>query len=163
MEALVGGQLPGRWTVAYATQAPCTYQPLPAPCRCRPLQEALLLQHLRHPNLVGFFGLSLTASKGVILMELCEGRDLQSALQLTATATRERLFGWRGRGRRVAYEVAKAVNYLHTKGVTHMDIKSGNVLLTASGEARLSDVGLSRHQSLLGQSSDARCIGTFAW
>ena len=34
----------------------------------------------------------------------------------------ERLFSWRRRGRRVAYDVAKALNYLHSKGVVHMDV-----------------------------------------
>lgn len=53
------------------------------------------------------------------------GRDLHSALQLTATGSSERLFGWRRRGRRVAYEVAKALNYLHSRGVSHMDVKVG--------------------------------------
>ncbi|KAL4855424.1 Mitogen-activated protein kinase kinase kinase 9 [Chlorella vulgaris] len=127
--------------------------------------EMLLLQHLRHPNVIGYFGVSLTANKGVLLLEYAEGRDLHSALQLTAAGTNERLFGWRRRGRRVAYEVAKGLNYLHSKGVIHMDIKSGNVLLTATGEARLSDVGLSRHAALNTGSAGGgeRCIGTFAW
>jgi serine/threonine protein kinase len=79
------------------------------------LQEVLLLQHLRHPHIIGYFGLSLTANKGVLLLEYAEGRDLHSALQLTAAGTNERLFGWRRRGRRVAYEVAKGLNYLHSK------------------------------------------------
>lgn len=52
------------------------------------------------------------------------GRDLHSALQLTAagSSSGERLFSWRRRGRRVAYDIAKALNYLHAKGVVHMDV-----------------------------------------
>lgn len=37
------------------------------------LQEAVHMQALRHPNVVSFFGVSLLGSKGVLLMELCEG------------------------------------------------------------------------------------------
>lgn len=42
---------------------------LKPPCsdwHCLPLQ-------LRHPNVVGFVGVSFHGSKGVVLMELCEG------------------------------------------------------------------------------------------
>lgn len=35
------------------------------------------------------------------------------------------------RGRRVVLEVAKALNFLHARGVVHMDVKSNNVLLTS--------------------------------
>jgi hypothetical protein len=43
-------------------------------------------------------------------------------------------------------------------------LQSGNVLLTASGEARLSDVGLSRHAAFGGSAAtDVKGIGTFAW
>ena len=37
------------------------------------------------------------------------------------------------RGRRVVLEVAKALNFLHARGVVHMDVKSNNVLLTSVG------------------------------
>lgn len=181
------------------------------------------MELLRHPNVVSFYGVCINPEreKGLLVLECCEGRDLHSALQLTAAGSTDRLFSWYRRGRRIAYETAKAINYLHSKvggrrrpgaarrppwvdctlawaaggcsgkqaarhsrcrcrcrsallrasdrrlamqGVTHMDVKSGNVLLTASGEARLSDVGLSRHKDLMSSASaDARCIGTFAW
>ena len=53
------------------------------------------------------------------------GRDLHGALELMAAGkVKERLFGWQRRGRRVAYDVAKALNYLHSKGVVHMDVVS---------------------------------------
>lgn len=40
-------------------------------------------------------------------MELCEGRDLHSALQVRAAGSQERLFSWGRRGKRVALDVAK--------------------------------------------------------
>jgi serine/threonine protein kinase len=93
---------------------------------------------------------------------LCEGRDLHSVLALTAAGSAYRLFGWYRRGRRVALEVARALNYLHSKNVVHMDIKSSNVLLSASGTAKIADVGLSRQQTKT-VLSDLSMIGTFAW
>lgn len=66
--------------------------------------------------------MALTWSKGVVLTELCEGRDLYSALQLKARGSEARLFSWRRRGRRVALETARALNYLHGRGVVHLDV-----------------------------------------
>lgn len=91
------------------------------------------LQHLRHPNVVALYGIALTKTKGIVVMELCEGRDLHSALQVTAAGSTERLFSWGRRGRRVALEVARALNYLHSRGMVHMDVKSANILLTVGG------------------------------
>lgn len=126
------------------------------------LTEALRLQALRHPHVICFLGVMLKENKGVVLTEYAEGRDLHSALELHAAGTQQRLFGWSRRGRRVAYDIAKALNYLHSKGVVHMDIKSSNVLLTASGTAKLADVAFSRLQqgTFL---SDLPLVGTFAW
>ena len=171
-----GGAVPSSGCAAQARHAPsaaschgCSVSHRPAlPAPRRPA-EASLLQGLRHPNIVGFYGLALTRSKGVVLMELCEGarlglwarvkaclvaglreglhpraawcqraippiahlhtcaphhppragRDLYSALEVRAAGTGERLFSWRLRGWRVALEVARALNYLHARGVVH--------------------------------------------
>ena len=114
----------------------------PACTNC--VQEATHLQHLRHPNVVALYGIALTKTKGIVVMELCEGRDLHSALQVTVAGSSERLFSWRRRGRRVALEVARALNYLHSRGVAHMDVKSANILLTVSGTGAAAWLGEDR-------------------
>ncbi|PRW33664.1 serine threonine- kinase receptor R831 [Chlorella sorokiniana] len=126
------------------------------------IKEALSLQQLRHPHVVSFSGVSLDGPRGIILQEFCEGRDLHSALQLQSSGGSGRAFGWYRRGRRVALDVARALNYLHSMGVVHMDVKSSNVLLTASGAAKLGDVGLSKRQNRT-YLSDVAAIGTFDW
>lgn len=52
-------------------------------------------------------GIALAPSKGVLLLELCAGRDLHAALDVLARGTQDRLFGWHRRGKRIALEVAK--------------------------------------------------------
>ncbi|PRW57729.1 Serine threonine- kinase CTR1 [Chlorella sorokiniana] len=126
------------------------------------ITEALRLQQLRHPNVVGLMGIALTPRRGVLLLEYCQGRDLHAALDVLALGTQERLFGWHRRGKRVALEVAKALNFLHSKGIVHLDVKSPNVLLTENGTAKLADVGFSR-EKLHTFLSDLSNFGTFAW
>lgn len=54
------------------------------------------------------------------------GCDLFRALELpSASAPGQRLFGWHRRGRRVAYEVARALAWMHSRGVAHMDVSAG--------------------------------------
>ena len=46
--------------------------------------------------------------QGILLLEYCAGRDLHSALAVKQQGGRgERLFGWYGRGKQVALDVAK--------------------------------------------------------
>lgn len=50
------------------------------------------------------------------------GRDLYSALGLKSAAGGGRLFGWERRGRRLLWELAKALNYLHSRNIVHLDM-----------------------------------------
>ncbi|KAL4439258.1 hypothetical protein ABPG77_004160 [Micractinium sp. CCAP 211/92] len=127
------------------------------------IREAARMQQLRHDHIVSFLGISLDGPNAMLIMEYCPGRDLLGSLQLPAgDGSGRRLFGWWRRGRRVALHLARALAHLHSLGIVHMDVKSSNVLLTASGGAKLGDVGLSR---LLEKThlSKVSCIGTFAW
>lgn len=126
------------------------------------LSEAKHMQALRHPNIVTFYGCVLDGPKGILLMELMDGRDLGSVLRLR-NAQGQRVFGWYKHGCRVAWEVAKALNYLHARNFVHMDVKASNVLLTCGGQAKLGDVGLARLQTKTCLSDLPRLVGTFAW
>ncbi|KAL4428401.1 hypothetical protein ABPG75_002490 [Micractinium tetrahymenae] len=127
------------------------------------IAEALRMQQLQNEHTVNFLGVSLDGPNAMLIMEYCPGRDLFSSLQLhTDNGSGQRQFGWWQRGRRVALHLARALAYLHSLGIVHMDVKSSNVLLTAWGGAKLCDVGLSR---MLGNMhiSTVACVGTFAW
>ncbi len=93
----------------------------------------------RHPNIVSFYGMCVEGCRGQLCTEFCEGRDLYSVLNLCSASSGERLFGWRRRGRRIACEVARALNHLHSKSVVHLDVKSSNVLLSATGACCCAD------------------------
>ena len=58
----------------------------------------------------------------------------------------------------IAEDVGKGLEALHTRGVVHRDLKPHNVLLTPSGRAKLSDMGLSRR--LAPEASSFESIGS---
>ncbi|KAL4458215.1 hypothetical protein ABPG75_013080 [Micractinium tetrahymenae] len=108
------------------------------------LQEAAMLKRLRHPNVVGFQGICVTEQRGILLMDFCAGRDLDAVMHAQSRASGQRLFGWYGRGRKVAEDVASGLAYLHHSRILHLDLKPHNVLLARDGTARIGDVGFAR-------------------
>ena len=105
-------------------------------------QECALLRDCRCPNVVAFLGMCWPAGGGPLLVtEFCSGGDLFRALARPNAAA---LFAWHKWGRRVAADVSRGLAFLHARRVVHFDLKSNNVLLTSSGEAKIADVGLAR-------------------
>lgn len=50
------------------------------------------------------------------------GRDLHAALGLRLRGTDQRLFGWHCRGRHVALDVARALDFLASRNIVHLDM-----------------------------------------
>lgn len=59
---------------------------------------------------------------------------------------------------RVAEDVGSGLEALHERGIVHRDLKPHNVLLTESGRAKLSDMGLSKR--LVPEQSSFESVGS---
>ena len=68
-----------------------------------------------------------------------QGGDLRAALSAEGAAA-ERL-RWHAAGRQVALDIAAGLAWLHRNRVTHRDLKSRNVLLSADLRAKVADCG----------------------
>ena len=99
-------------------------------------READIIGALRHPHIVILYGAVMDAAPYCMVMDLME----MSLHQLLASPA-ELLWPERYR---MGKEIGLGLNYLHSQKIVHRDLKSMNVLLDKSKQAKLSDFGLAR-------------------
>src|SRR6185503_6059155 len=83
-----------------------------------------------------------------LVMELVDGEPIDAYCEKRRLTTRERvaLFG----------TVCAAVSYAHQNLIVHRDLKPDNILVTATGEAKLLDFGIAKLLENSGDLAKAR-------
>ena len=94
---------------------------------------------LDHENIVSIPGYFSHLGRIYIVMEFCEGGDLQDYIIKNEPKLNERF--------NLMTDMARGVLYLHSQNIVHRDLKPENVLLTNTGQryiCKITDFGLSR-------------------
>lgn len=123
-------------------------------------REIRLGSSLEHPNIVRFIGLSWRSLAELSMVsEFLPMGDLARFL----VSNESRALTWKNEKLSLASDIAKALVYLHSlvPVIIHRDLKSLNILLTATFEAKLSDFGLSRERSF--EETMTMGVGTLLW
>jgi serine/threonine-protein kinase len=102
-------------------------------------REAQNAASLSHPNIAAVYEWGQERGTSYMVMEYVEGRSLRDIIrsegQIPAIAAA-----------RIAAELADALSFAHRRGVIHRDVKPGNVLVTGTGQVKLTDFGIAANQ-----------------
>jgi serine/threonine-protein kinase len=116
-------------------------------------REAQAAANLNHPNIVAIYDWGQESGTYFIVMEYVEGRSLRDLIRaeapIDANTTAE-----------IGAEIASALAFAHREGVVHRDVKPGNVLLTRSGNVKVTDFGIARAGTGDGLTQTGSVMGT---
>ena len=123
--------------------------------KARLIREAQAAAALDHPNICTVYEIGEAEGETFIAMAYIEGQTLRDKIRHQGVTLDEAL--------ELAIQICHALQEAHGKGVTHRDIKSGNVMITEKGQVKIMDFGLAQ---LSGQTRITRpgtTVGTPAY
>ena len=99
--------------------------------------EARAMAQLNHPNLVGVYDFGEASGYFYFIMEYVEGQNLHELLHSNGHFGPEFALP-------VLQHVCEGMSYAHGKGVVHLDLKPGNIMLNNEGLVKILDFGLAK-------------------
>ncbi len=100
-------------------------------------REAQAAANLNHPSIVAVYDWGEHDNTYFIVMEYVEGRSLADIIRAEGTLHPDR-------AAEISTDVAAALGFAHRNGVVHRDVKGGNILVTPSGQVKVTDFGIAR-------------------
>ena len=99
-------------------------------------REARLASSLDHPNICTIFDLDEVDGVHFIAMQFVDGKNVRQLVAGRPLELKTALL--------IGLQVADALAAAHSRGIIHRDIKSGNVMVTATGQVKVLDFGLAK-------------------
>ena len=114
--------------------------------------EITVLQQLRHPNIVAYFGVHRDQNISV-LVEYCAGGSIASVISKFGALSESVV-------RSYTRQILAGLDYLHAHCIVHRDVKCANCLLDADGNVKVADFGASRRMSSVAEAAAMSMKGT---
>jgi len=101
-------------------------------------REANSLARLQHPNIIRFYGLEQQGRQALILLDYIPGETLKHLIfDSPGPLPMEVIL-------QVIRALCSALQFAHSEGLIHCDLKPGNVMFSESGRPMLADFGIAR-------------------
>jgi fused-like protein len=102
-------------------------------------KEIEILARIRHPHIISLLDSFETDTDTCLVTEHAQG-DLFEVLEVDRTLPVDQI-------RSIAFQVSRALYYLHSHRIVHRDLKPQNVLICEHGRVKLCDFGFARRMS----------------
>ncbi|MDQ3660137.1 MAG: Stk1 family PASTA domain-containing Ser/Thr kinase [Actinomycetota bacterium] len=100
-------------------------------------REAQSAANLSHPNVVSLYDYGSDDGSYFIVMEYIDGQALSDIISSEAPLLPERAAD-------IASDVTGALQRAHSADLVHRDIKPGNIMITSTGQTKVTDFGIAR-------------------
>ncbi|UCB53286.1 MAG: serine/threonine protein kinase, partial [Candidatus Zixiibacteriota bacterium] len=119
------------------------------------VHEARAASALDHPNVCTVYEIDESGGHTFISMACIDGPELKEKVQAGPLKSDEALD--------IAIQVACGLQAAHEKGIFHRDLKSGNIMVTSGGQAKIMDFGLAKSTGQTTITRTGTAIGTVAY
>ncbi|MBP7508693.1 MAG: serine/threonine protein kinase [Prolixibacteraceae bacterium] len=117
------------------------------------LREAQICGQLKHQNIVTVYDFGSLGSVHYMSMEYLEGETLREKIKTYGTLGVEETIEY-------ITPIARALGYIHQKGVVHRDVKCSNIFITTDGRPVLMDFGIVYSRGVESLSQYGAVLGT---
>ena len=101
-------------------------------------QEIRTLSSLKHPNIVSYLGTSKSNRNLYVHLEFVEGGSLAQLIHEFGVLSLPLI-------QHYTQQILNGLEFLHSKGLVHRDIKPNNILVSKDGCCKLADFGCAKH------------------
>ena len=108
--------------------------------------EAVIAANITHPNVVSIRDHNVSDNLVYLVMEYVRGRNLEQVIEERGRFTPRQALS-------VLEQICHGLSAAHSEGIIHRDMKPANVLLSDTGEVKVTDFGLARAASAHTQSA----------
>src|SRR5450755_2048787 len=119
-------------------------------------REAKSLANLQHENIIHVYDFHHERGAMFIVMEYVQGIDLYDLLEKCGRLPYDA-------AAILAMQVARALDYVHYRGIVHRDIKPANIMIARTGGTKVMDFGIARDTSFGDLTEAGTGIGTPAY
>lgn len=124
--------------------------------RERLLREARAASKLNHKNILTIYAVESAEGRDFIVMEYVDGKSLKELIDAREQIPLDQIL-------RIGLQVCDGLSAAHEHGIVHRDIKPANILLTAKGQAKITDFGLATWRGAVQLTKEGTTVGTAAY